>query len=133
MDRADGRFYGDAPEISVVLTTKKFTNIKVNQTIGFPGNLQWDGKNLAIGTAATPNLIYHVAVAGSKGTVVSKTVLDGPVTAVEVQFWIQDRTIATPYGTQNDAIYEVGLGNIPPAASRRKSSKTVSFPTSFSV
>ncbi len=114
----DGSLYvdGDNPgpfQLAKLSTTKKFTNIKVNQTIGFPGNLQWDGKNLAIGTAATPNLIYHVAVAGSKGTVVSKTVLDGPVTAVEVQFWIQDRTIATPYGTQNDAIYEVGLWKYP--------------------
>ncbi|HXO16605.1 MAG TPA: hypothetical protein VN909_00385 [Candidatus Dormibacteraeota bacterium] len=92
-------------------TSHKFTNIKVNQTIGFPRNLQWSGKNLAI--AATPNLIDHVAIAGSKGTVVSKTVLDGPVTAIEVQFWIDGRTIAVPYGAQSDDIYEVGLWKYP--------------------
>jgi hypothetical protein len=100
-------------QLARLSTDKKFTNIKVNQTIGFPGNLQWAGKNLAIGTAAAPNLIYHVAVTGSKGTVVSKTVLDGPVTAIEVQFWIQDHAIAVPYGTQSDDIYEVGLWKYP--------------------
>lgn len=67
-----------------------FTTVSLNQTIRFPGTVQWDGKHLAI---ADPNkgAIYEFAVRGAAGKKVRTT----PVTWSNgvVQFWIQGQSI----------------------------------------
>jgi hypothetical protein len=63
-----------------------FTDITLNQSINWPGQVQWDGKYVAVGDQTTTN-IYQFAVSGSAGTLQATTTLSG---ASYVQdFWIR--------------------------------------------
>jgi hypothetical protein len=63
--------------------------IGLNQTIEFPGQVQWDGKYVAVGDqdAAT---VYQFTISGSKGTQKGSTVLDSSDC---VGFWIAGGTL----------------------------------------
>jgi hypothetical protein len=56
-------------------------NITLNQSVGFPGGVQWDGKYVAVGDQAYENqeksAIYQVSISGSAGTVEGTTPLSG--------------------------------------------------------
>jgi hypothetical protein len=72
-----------------------FTNITLNQSITEPGQVQWDGKHLAVGdSGVSPSIIYRFSIEGSGGTKVGSTTLDGSE-AVE-GFWIQGNTVIGP-------------------------------------
>jgi hypothetical protein len=68
----------------------KFINLTLDQTIGYPGGVQWDGTNLAVGDQTLDaNAIYRFAIAGSKATLVGTTDLED---AQDVfQFWISTK------------------------------------------
>jgi len=66
--------------------TKQFNGITLNQTINEPGDLQWDGKYMAIGDSST-NAIYQFSFEASTGKEVGSTTLGG-VTYGLTQFWI---------------------------------------------
>jgi hypothetical protein len=70
-----------------------FTNIVLNQYIGFPGGVQWDGKHVAIGDQTTN--IYEFAINGSTGTIAGTTQMGSGAQYVK-QFWIQGRTVIAP-------------------------------------
>lgn len=70
-----------------------FKDITLNQYIGWPGGIQWDGKYIAIGDQLSPN-IYRFAISGTQGTLVGVTPLDG-ATYVK-QTWIQGNRIMAP-------------------------------------
>lgn len=72
-----------------------FTTIALNQNITEPGQVQWDGKHLAVGDSGlSPSVIYRFSIEGSNGTEVGATTLGG---SMEVkQFWIQGGTIIGP-------------------------------------
>ena len=60
-------------------------NVSLNQTIGIPGGIQWDGSHVTVGDRAT-NVIYRFAISGTNGKKTGSTQLTG---ASEVsQFWI---------------------------------------------
>ena len=67
--------------------------VQLNQYIGYPSAMQWDGKHLAVGDQATP-AIYQFVVAGSTGTKVGTTSL-GSNASDTLQFWIQGQTVIT--------------------------------------
>ncbi len=67
-----------------------FTNIDLNFPIGYPGNVQWDGKYITVGDAIS-NFVYRVAVSGSTGTKVGVTKLKRAFSVQ--QFWINGRTV----------------------------------------
>jgi hypothetical protein len=98
--------------------SNNFKRIKLTQPPGSPLNLQWAGKYVAL--AASSTVIDHVAVKGSKGTVVGTTLLNGPVSDTEVQFWIQGGTIIAPYGSGTNT-EAVGLWRYPTGGRVRKS------------
>ena len=97
--------------------SSNFKSIKLTQPPVSPLDLQWAGKYLAL--AASSSVIDHVAVKGSKGSVAGTTLLNGPVSGTEVQFWIQGNTIIAPYasGTGPD---EVGVWKYPTGGGVRK-------------
>jgi hypothetical protein len=71
----------------------KFVAISLNQTIPNLGNLQWDGKYLAVG--ADQNLhIHRFAMHGTQGTQIGLLGLNG-VQEVR-QFWVQGSTLIGP-------------------------------------
>jgi hypothetical protein len=97
--------------------SSNFKTIKLDQSPSFPLNLQWAGKYIALADSQT--VIYHVAVSGSKGSVVGSTVLNGPVSIIEVQFWIQGGTIVAPYG-KGDSPHRIGYWQYPTGGRVRK-------------
>lgn len=70
-----------------------FETIALNQSIDFPGGVQWDGKHVAVGDQEQP-YIYEFAIKGSSGSEVGSTPLDD--TNDVSQFWIQGRKVVAP-------------------------------------
>lgn len=76
---------------------KKLTNVTLNQHIGNPGGVQWDGSHVAVGDQTT-NTVYQFDVSGKTGKMVGSTQLSG---ATQVfQFWVQGKRVigADAYG-----------------------------------
>jgi hypothetical protein len=67
-----------------------FTDITLNQSIGFPESTQWHGKLVAVGDGDT-NTIYRFKISGTTGTVVGSTVLGGAETVS--QWWIGGKVV----------------------------------------
>jgi hypothetical protein len=95
-----------------------FKSIRLSQKPSFPLDIQWAGKYVALADSNT--VIYHVTVKGSRGNVVGTTVLNGPVSGIEEQFWIQGGTIVAPYGTGSSP-NELGFWKYPTGGRLRKS------------
>ena len=65
---------------------KRFAKITLDQTIGFPGGVEWDGNHLALGDQDQA-LIYRFTISGSSGTKIGTVQLER---AADVsQFWIR--------------------------------------------
>jgi hypothetical protein len=71
----------------------RFTDITLNQYMGWPAGVQWDGRYVAVGDQAVTN-VYEFSISGSQGTLVATTKLDG-ATYVK-QAWIQGHTLIAP-------------------------------------
>jgi hypothetical protein len=67
--------------------------ITLNQSIGFPNQVQWDGKYITVGDETTP-AIYQFTIMGSEGDKVGTTSLNH-VTFLD-QSWIQGQTLIAP-------------------------------------
>jgi hypothetical protein len=70
-----------------------FTNILLDQTIYYPGGVQWDGNHVAVGDQDV-NAIYQFTISGTVGTKVGSTQLNGASTVV--QFWIHREKVIGP-------------------------------------
>lgn len=71
----------------------RFEKITLNGAPARPGNIEWDGRYLAIGDGQ--NLVIHrFAISGMRGTEVGKLRLAGP--SQGEQFWIQGNAIIAP-------------------------------------
>ncbi len=70
-------------------------SVTLGQNIVAPGQVQWDGTNLAVGDAGvSPAVIYQFAMSGSMGTETGSTTLGGTKSVRE--FWIQGGTVVAP-------------------------------------
>ncbi len=74
--------------------SSKLKTIMLNQYIGWPGGLQWDGKYLAVGDQNAPN-VYEFAVSGSQGTKVG-TVHMGSGANDVTDFFLDGQTLIAP-------------------------------------
>jgi hypothetical protein len=81
---------------------KSLQNVTLNQTIGGPGGVQWDGKYVAIADQEAP-VIYQFTVAGSVGTMIGQTQTQG--SSDVVQFFIQGNTVVGPNATSGQVMY----------------------------
>jgi DNA-binding beta-propeller fold protein YncE len=90
--------------------------IKGSGQLGMPGNIQWDGTDLAAGDYPLSNTIYRFRISQrSTSARLEETVsLDGPVRdpALGVQFSLQGGRILMPYGTGKN-LKAVGVWNYP--------------------
>jgi hypothetical protein len=68
-------------------------DISLNQSIKFPGGVQWDGKYIAVGDQDA-DAIYQFTISGSLGTKEGTTALLGQPDCV--QFWIYKGTVICP-------------------------------------
>jgi hypothetical protein len=71
----------------------ELTNISLDQHIGFPGGVQWDGKHVAVGDQN--KVVYEFSIAGSSGKLVGTTRLASGARHVR-QFWIEGATLVAP-------------------------------------
>jgi hypothetical protein len=115
----DGEYVGSGNYALVEMPKGSYTfkSIRLESPPSFWYDIQWAGKYLAL--ADSPTVIYHVAISGAKGTVIGSTLLNGPVSGIEVEFWIQGKTIVEPYGT-GDLPDEIGFWRYPTGGKLRK-------------
>jgi len=91
---------------------RKLTRVSLDRKIGGAGQVQWDGRYIAIQDIDAPYNIYQVKVSGNTGTVVNTIALDGvrkPVTAS----WIAGSTVLVPYGAGGKFANAIGIFNYP--------------------
>jgi hypothetical protein len=78
-------------------------NVTLNQSIGWPAGVQWDGKYLAVGNAGktcgscTGPTIYRFAIKDRHGKLVGSTPLASGAYDI-YQFWIDGKTAIVPNG-----------------------------------
>ncbi len=100
----DGRSESGPPDEFAEFPTggSQLNYISIDDKIGFPGPVQWDGKYFAIGMQGSREaVIDRVSLSGSTGTVVKKTRFEGPRyrKSVYYQFAIKNGMIVVPYST----------------------------------
>lgn len=81
---------------------KKMRNIALDQAIGGPGGVQWDGKYVAIADQEAP-VIYQFTITGSTGTKAGQTQTQG--SSDVVQFFIHGKTVVGPNATSGQVMY----------------------------
>ncbi len=113
----DGQYLGAFEFAEMLKGSSSFKRIKLAQAPASPLKLQWVGKYIAL--AASNTVIDHVAVKGSKGTVVGTTLLNGPASGSEGQFWIQGNTVISPYESGTGPA-EIGFWKYPTGGRVRK-------------
>jgi hypothetical protein len=91
-----------------------FTNISVDASLEGGYFLQWDGKYVAMTSAAPrkPIQVLQISISGSSGSVVNTTTLQGSVGYFKY-FWIQSDAIITPRGAGGWKARKVGLWKYP--------------------
>ncbi len=110
----DGADYGSYHTLLAEIPAGKstFTNIAPDQTIGYPGGVQWDGTYLTVGDSSADEL-YRFKVSGKKATSVGKTSFKGDRSDLIVQYWIDGSSIIVPYGTLPRDVRKVGFWSYP--------------------
>src|ERR1700729_3891962 len=90
-----------------------FTTFSVDESLGFPGRLQWDGKHITWEGLDSGNVtLSRLAVSGSSVSVVGTTKLK-KITRHASESWIYNATVLVAYnivGTRNNVI---GIWNYP--------------------
>jgi hypothetical protein len=100
--------------------------ILLDQSIGFPGGVQWDGTHVAVGDRDT-NVIYQFAIHGTKGKKVDSTPIIG---ASDVnQFWTDGATVIGSDPEAADAMF----WNYPAGGSRTKTIAGLDEPIGVTV
>jgi hypothetical protein len=98
-----------------------FTNISLNESIGYPGGVQWVGTYVAVENQDT-DVIYQFTISGSGGTEIGSTTLSG--TCDVPTFWIKGKTVVAP----DECNIFVGLWNYPAGGAPTKTLNDFSQP-----
>jgi hypothetical protein len=72
-------------------------SVTLNQNIGWPGGVQWDGKYVTVGDQTAP-VIYQFVIQGTSGTKVGSTSLGGSDVGAVAQFLILGHRLIVPNG-----------------------------------
>jgi len=93
--------FAELPRGSSTLKT-----LTLNQNIGWPGGVQWDGKYVAVGDQNTP-VVYQFAIKGSQGTKKGATTMGSGASVVD-QYFIDGQTLIAPnqlVGSDSDVLF----------------------------
>jgi hypothetical protein len=107
----------------------RFENITLNQSFIYPGGIQRDGKYMAIADAVQA-VIYRFAIAGSVGTKVGSTPLDGSNTVG--QFFIAGSRVIAPSAPQGSSGY-VKVYDYPAGGGAKRTLSNFSSPVAVVV
>jgi hypothetical protein len=92
----------------------KLVTITLNQKIGSPGGVQWDGQHVVVGDI-TNATVYAFAISGSQGVLAGQTHFNGAKEVV--QTWIEGQRIIAPdsviVGGAKVLIYDYPAGGSP--------------------
>jgi len=92
--------------------SKTFESIAVSQAIDTPGQVQWDGNDLAIGdSGVAPAVAYRFSISGRNAIEVGTTTLDGTISVR--QFWIAGGTLVGPDFNRNAGFWRYPAGGAP--------------------
>ena len=80
-----------------------FTDITLNQSIGWPAGVQWQGDRVLVGDQNSP-AIYEFKISGKSGSKVGRTLLGSHANFV-LQFWVEKQTLIAPN------VYYTGQGS----------------------
>ncbi|HEX3457300.1 MAG TPA: hypothetical protein VHR97_05040 [Candidatus Baltobacteraceae bacterium] len=110
----DGADYGSYNTKFAELSygSSNLNNVTLDQTIGYPGGVMWDGKYLAVQDTYTRR-VYRFKMAGSKGTSIGSVNFKGNNTGLLTQFWLDGSSILMPFGTLPRAVRKVGYWPYP--------------------
>jgi hypothetical protein len=100
--------------------------ITLNQGIGYPGGVQWDGKYVVVGDTFA-NVIYQFTIHARKGTEAGSTSLTGGSSIY--QFWIQKPNVIGP----NDGYSNVKFWDYPVGGSPTKTIAGLDIPIGATV
>ncbi|MBV8343580.1 MAG: hypothetical protein JO190_01130 [Candidatus Eremiobacteraeota bacterium] len=89
----DGMSSGNFEFAELPKGSSTFTNITLNKTFPYPGAVQWDGHDVAVGDYES-NAIYQFKISGQRGTKVGTTHLGG--SSYAIGFWIAGSTVIGP-------------------------------------
>jgi hypothetical protein len=91
---------------------KTFESIAVSHAIDTPGQVQWDGKDLAIGdSGVAPSVAYRFSISGTDATEIGIATLDGTMSVR--QFWIAGGTLVGPDFNRNAGFWKYPAGGDP--------------------
>jgi hypothetical protein len=76
----------------LAIGSSSLTQLTLDQNVGFPGGVQWDGRFLAVGDDS--NHVYRFIVNGGHAYEVGLTLLNGNLGVS--QFWIQGKRVIAP-------------------------------------
>jgi hypothetical protein len=109
----------------------KLQTISLTGTVDFPGGVQWDGSDVAVGDqyyqGKHTSAIYQISVSGSAGTVEGTTTLTGSCDAL--QFAIQGSTVVAPDDCTSTAKYYL----YPAGGSPTKTISGLTYPVAAAV
>ena len=92
--------------------SSKLVTLTLDKKIGNPGQIQWDGRYVAIQDRDKPYHIYQVTFSGTAGSVVNTVALAGLRKPVGTS-WIEGNTVLVPYRDRGHDADAVGLFNYP--------------------
>jgi len=91
--------------------SKTMTDVTLNQSITFPGGVQWDGKYVAVGDQQA-SVIYQFTIKKSTGTEEGRTAFTGASDII--QFWIDGSTVIAPdAGKASVELFPYPAGGLP--------------------
>lgn len=110
----DGADYGSYHTLFAELPKGSSTlnSVTLNQTIAYPGGVQWDGKYIAVEDAIS-HTIYRFSMSGSGGKSMGTVHIKGDKSHLVTQFWIDGSTLVQPFGTQARQVHSVGFWRYP--------------------
>jgi hypothetical protein len=110
----DGTTAGNAFEFAELPKGGTLQNVSLNQTIQYPGSVQWDGNYVAVADTKA-HAIYRFTISGYNGTLEGTTALSGWETRQNAQTWISGGTVAAAYGVADQRA--IGVWNYPAGGS----------------
>jgi hypothetical protein len=91
--------------------TSDFTQLSINQSVGEPGQIQWDGNYISWETVEKPTKVSRLGIMGSTASVVGTTTFDTKHRAF--QSWISSNRIILPYFIVGSKPNVVGVWKYP--------------------
>jgi hypothetical protein len=90
-----------------------FTNITVAQSVGEPGQIQWDGSYITYESVSPGNYaISRLSITGSSATIVSQTMLKRLKGRLD-QSWLYKGSLVIPYSTRGSHPTNLGIWKYP--------------------